>query len=78
MNEPKPVFIRWHDAQSHDGWSTIDAILAERRAEVRTLGFLVAQDEHFYYVANSVNAADNACVMEIPIGCVIEQRGVQL
>lgn len=67
------VRIRWVDAQSVDGWESLEDVLSTEMAVCETAGFLIGETEAAYFVANSVNGTDAACTMMIPKVCVVEK-----
>jgi hypothetical protein len=63
----KVVKAEWTDAWSEDGWKDIKKLPENSKdAKVSTIGWLVNEDEEFYYIANSVSAQQVACTMVIP------------
>lgn len=67
----KVVEIYWTDAFSEDGWKDIAALTDKQfQASVKTIGYLVLENDLFYYVANSVSYGQAACTMAIPKGMV--------
>lgn len=65
--------VEWTDAWSEDGWTPIPKLPDKREeANVISVGFLVYEDEKFYYLANCVSAGDVACTIVIPKGMVTD------
>lgn len=54
----KIVRIRWTDAESTGKWTHVDAL--DDPLPTETVGFLVKETAKTYFVANSINSADEA------------------
>lgn len=63
----KVVKVEWTDAWSEDGWTDIKRLPENRNtAKVSSIGYLVNEDDEFYYIANSVSLQQAACSIVIP------------
>lgn len=77
--EYKIVKVDWTDAWSEDGWKAIKSLPENKAgAKVKTIGWLVNEDDEFYYIANSVSAQEVACTIIIPKPMVTNYEEISL
>lgn len=75
----KVVKVEWTDAWSEDGWKDIKKLPENRLdARVSTIGYLVNEDDEFYYIANCVSAQQAACTIVVPKSMVQQFEEVVL
>ena len=75
----KPVYVLWVDSTIHDGGGWIaNGELPEDETLCATLGWLVKENEHSYYVAGHKHPDEVGCVMQIPKVAVKEIKAGQI
>ena len=70
----KRVYIKWTDAHTYDGWSSLeDALKALSEPYIcETLGWLIGENEDAYFVSHTFNQIAVMGCVNIPKGMVIE------
>jgi hypothetical protein len=71
-----PVQVDWLDSSSHDGWQTMAEAKAHHRNKMhcRSVGLLVADNEHGITITHSIHQQNVAGTMHIPRGAVTKVR----
>lgn len=76
MPELARVEVRWVDSASHDGWQSIDEARASHgnKMRCRSVGILIARNQHGVTIAHSIHQDNVAGTMHIPRGAITKVR----
>lgn len=81
VDQLKLLEVDWLDAASRDTWTDIQ-YLRDRKdlpesMRIRSLGYLVSEDDESITLAGSISASlDAACSMQILKRCIVSQRAI--
>lgn len=66
------VEVVWLDTEEDPSWQTLEKVSERPDSEVRTVGFVIGQDDEFLYVTGSLGgtAKQPGNRVSIPLGCV--------
>lgn len=67
------VQIKWLDAQTFEGWKTDEEITdsLQDSMEVTTIGYMIANNDNYIAVVQSISLETKDSVLQIPKQCVI-------
>lgn len=75
-----PVYVVWRDAVSSDSWERLDEAARLELHEIRTLGFLVSEDDSQLVVALNYDRDGDAvsqCIA-IPQDWIVKRRTLRI